>query len=73
MRKDAGYNIADRIRLWVDGDEAVRTAARRHAEYIAGETLAVALDVGGAEPAADVAQSVDLDGITARIAVQRAA
>jgi isoleucyl-tRNA synthetase len=73
MRKDAGYHIADRIRLWVDGDDAVRAAAKRHESYIAGETLAVALEVGGAEPPADLTQDVDLDGIAARIAVRRAA
>jgi isoleucyl-tRNA synthetase len=74
LRKDAGYHIADRIHLWVDGDAAVVKAARRFAEYIAGETLAVGVQVANGEPSppADLTQQVDLDGIAARIAVRRA-
>jgi isoleucyl-tRNA synthetase len=71
LRKDAGYHVTDRIELWVDGDEPVRQAARRHADYIAGETLAQALSEGAA-PAADLAQDLNLDGHKARIAVRRA-
>jgi len=74
LRKDAGYHIADRIHLWVDGDAAVVKAARRYAEYIAGETLAIGVQVANGEPSppADLSQQVDLDGIAARIAVRRA-
>ncbi|MBI1723816.1 MAG: isoleucine--tRNA ligase [Gemmatimonadetes bacterium] len=72
LRRDAGYQVTDRIELWVDGDEAVRAAARRHAEYIAGETLAREVVVEAAGPAADLVQQVDLDGFTARLAVRRA-
>ncbi len=72
MRKDAGYQVGDRIHLWVDGDEAVRQAVLAHTGYISGETLALALAVGEA-PAADLVQDVDLDGMRARLAVRRAA
>jgi isoleucyl-tRNA synthetase len=74
LRKDAGYNIADRIHLWVDGDAPVVNAARRHADYIAGETLAVGVHVanGVPTPPADLTQDFELDGIAARIAVRRA-
>jgi isoleucyl-tRNA synthetase len=71
LRKDAGYRVTDRIELWVDGDEPVREAARRHADYIAGETLARSLTDGPA-PAADLAQDFDMDGYRARLAVRRA-
>jgi isoleucyl-tRNA synthetase len=71
LRRDAGYRVSDRIELWVGGDEPVRKAAERHAEYIAGETLALAVAVAGPVPAADLVQELDLDGFTARIAVRR--
>jgi isoleucyl-tRNA synthetase len=71
MRKDAGYQVADRIRLWVDGGEAVRQAVERHAEYISGETLAIALATSAPDEA-EVIQEVDLDGQQARIALRRA-
>ncbi len=72
MRKDAGYQVGDRIHLWVDGDERVRQAVLAHTGYISGETLALALAVGEA-PTADLVQDVELDGMRARLAVRRAA
>jgi isoleucyl-tRNA synthetase len=72
MRKDAGYQVADRIRLWVDGDPPVLAATRRHADYISGETLATRLTEGPAETSADLVQAVELDGVRATLAVQRA-
>ncbi|MDX6663546.1 MAG: isoleucyl-tRNA synthetase, partial [Solirubrobacterales bacterium] len=39
-RKRAGLEITDRIELQLGGDEALLTAARAHAGYIGGETLA---------------------------------
>ena len=72
MRRDAGYRVTDRIELWVGGDRAVEEAARSHADYIAGETLALALTLGAPEPAADLALEVELDGLRARVAVRKA-
>ena len=46
LRRDSGLDITDRIRLAVDGAEAVRAAAREHAAAIARETLAVEVVVG---------------------------
>jgi len=70
LRRDAGYQVTDRIQLWVDGDARVRQAAAEHRGYISEETLAVSLVVGAAE-SADAAQDADLDGVAARIAVKR--
>jgi isoleucyl-tRNA synthetase len=39
-RQEAGLHISDRIVLTLDGDEVLIAAARTHAAYIAGETLA---------------------------------
>jgi len=69
LRKSKGLKITDRIRLsfWAEGDLAA--VVREHGAYIAGETLAVAapsLNVGA--PPAD-AETVDLDGLTARLAL----
>ncbi len=75
LRREAGYQVTDRIVVWVSGDGAVEEATRCHADYIAGEVLAreVAVGNGGnAAPAADLAQDVELDGMRARLAVRRA-
>ena len=42
-RKDAGLEITDRIELRLGGDPELLDAARAHAEYVAGETLAIAV------------------------------
>jgi isoleucyl-tRNA synthetase len=44
MRKDAGLEITDRIRVaWTGNDRASRVLAA-HGDYVARETLALALD-----------------------------
>jgi isoleucyl-tRNA synthetase len=40
-RKDAGFNIADRIQIEVKGSAAVDAAIAAHADMVKGETLAV--------------------------------
>jgi isoleucyl-tRNA synthetase len=47
MRKEAGLEVTDRIRLtFPEGDGDVTEAFRRHGEWIASETLAVELRPG---------------------------
>jgi isoleucyl-tRNA synthetase len=65
-RREAALAVSDRIRLTIGADGAVADAVRAHAEFLAGETLAVDLTV---VPAADVtapAQTVG-DGGTVRV------
>ncbi len=44
LRKQAGFAIADRIRLHVQATPRLAEAIQAHREYIMGETLAVALE-----------------------------
>jgi isoleucyl-tRNA synthetase len=69
MRRDAGLDVTDRIRIAVDGDEVIRTAVQVHHGYISEETLALdlALVAGGNGSM----QDVDLDGVTAKIAISK--
>ena len=46
-RRDAGFDVSDRITLTLDGPAAVLDAVRTHQEFLAGEVLALA--VGYAE------------------------
>jgi isoleucyl-tRNA synthetase len=71
MRKEAGYEYTTRIRLSVSGEEQVQRAVTAHAGFIQDETLARHLDVGARATAPDLEQQVDLDGVTATLAVQR--
>ncbi len=66
-RRDAEFDISDRIVLTLDGAEPLLAAAREYQEYIAGETLAVEVEyvpLPGVVP-------VLIDGLELRIEVRR--
>lgn len=71
LRKDAGLEVSDRVRLGVSGDPAIRDAVEAHRAFVAGETLApdIELFFDGALPADryTATRDVDLDGLTAVI------
>ncbi len=46
MRKEAGLDVADRIRLWVQGSEALESWVGAFRGYVADETLAREISVG---------------------------
>ncbi len=74
LRRDSGFEVSDRIRLEVAGDDELLTALRSHQEFVAGETLAAELVLGEAETAAGAngqSREVDLDGVRAFIAITR--
>ena len=68
LRKQAGFEIADRIRIHLSASGGLTQAIQVHRSYIMGETLAVAFD---SEPApADAIQAqLDFDGENARVAL----
>ena len=58
-RKERGFAVSDRIRLVYEGDEGIVRAIAAHRDYIAGETLALALEPGAV---ADGATESAIDG-----------
>jgi isoleucyl-tRNA synthetase len=71
MRKDARFNVADRIRISVDAHGEVAEAIDEHSPYICGETLAVELR-RGAPPRDWMMREVDLEEARVHVAVTRA-
>ena len=73
LRRDSGLAVSDRIKLGVfSSDSEVVESLRSWSDYVAGETLAVAVDSGTDIPnsaAYSTVQEVELDGTTARIAL----
>lgn len=47
MRKEANFEVADRISIRVDCDEALKEVIEQHRDYISTETLAKEIDFGG--------------------------
>ena len=72
MRKEAGFAVSDRIVVYVAGDPELEATAREFTDYISGEVLARELSVGESLPTpVNVAQSLELDGLQARVALNR--
>jgi isoleucyl-tRNA synthetase len=67
-RKAANLDISDRIALDLAGDAALIEAAREHAPYVAGETLATSVSYG--ERSLAHSETVTLDGLTLTISLE---
>ncbi len=68
-RRDAGFDVSDRISLTIGGSPVVQEAARAHEALIAGETLTTAYAVGVVAGGTDVTVG---DGETATVVVTKA-
>jgi isoleucyl-tRNA synthetase len=74
-RKTAGLQVEDRIVLRLAGDAELLDAAGSHQDYIAGETLALELAIGGGEnarPSLEYTEQTAVDGLPLTIALSRA-
>jgi isoleucyl-tRNA synthetase len=71
MRKELGFAVSDRVSLWLAGPQEIESAVRDHEEWIAGEVLARDIRVGGDGNGHDSAQTVDIEGQTVRVELQR--
>ncbi|OAI40763.1 hypothetical protein AYO38_05195 [bacterium SCGC AG-212-C10] len=71
MRREAGFDLADRITTWYQGGEDVTRVAQAHAAYIQAETLTTNL-IAGAAPADAFTAEHDLEGESLTLGVRRA-
>jgi isoleucyl-tRNA synthetase len=69
MRKEAGFEVVDRINVYYEAGERLRKALSRFATRVAAETLAESI-AEGAE-AGEYQREWDINGQRARIAVER--
>ena len=65
MRKEADFEVTQRIRVTVEADDELKAAIEAHRTYVTAETLATALDFA----ACGEASSVDLNGHATKICV----
>ena len=69
MRKEAGFEVVDRINVYYEAGPRLRKAVERFASRIAGETLAECLTEG--REAGELGREWDVNGEEAWIAVER--
>lgn len=70
LRKEAGFEIADRIRTYYAGDEEIAAVMQRYGDYIRQETLSIDLSPD-APPDAIHDETAEIDGHTVTLAVVR--
>ncbi len=73
-RKSADLQVEDRVELALAGDPALIDAAHAHRDYLAGETLAVKLELGappGRAAELDYSEETDIDGLGLTISLSR--
>jgi isoleucyl-tRNA synthetase len=69
MRKEAGFEVVDRINVYYESGERLRTAMERFAPRVAAETLAERIARG--PETGEFEREWDINGQKARIAVER--
>jgi isoleucyl-tRNA synthetase len=72
MRKEAGLEVVDRIRIGVCGERSLEEAVQQHREYIAAETLAVELRTGESPSEPLLEQEWTVNDLDASIGIARA-
>ena len=70
IRKDSGFEVTDRIRVEIEQLDLVAPALAEFADYIASQTLAVAVKAA-TEPSGSTIVTSDIDEIPIRIAITR--
>ncbi len=69
MRKDAGFDVTDRIKISFKSSDRLVSALQLQHQYVKNETLAVDLDAAGNR--GEYSASVDINGETCEISVER--
>jgi isoleucyl-tRNA synthetase len=70
MRREAGFDLADRITTWYTAPGDLDRVLTAHGDYVRAETLSTTLTPGAA-PADAHSEQHDLEGLTVTLAVRR--
>lgn len=70
LRKQADFHVADRIRVEYAADAEIAMAIAAQGDWLARETLAVALEKSD-EPTGEIVEQFDIDGFSLRVGITR--
>jgi isoleucyl-tRNA synthetase len=68
IRKESGYDVTDKITVYIEDHEYVREAVKRHSAYIGSQTLASAISLTLTFPENDV-REVEIDEVVVKILI----
>ena len=71
LRKEAGYEVTDRIRLFCSCDEEVADAVSKYEDYLKSETLSSEVILGDVPDNTDITSQEGLNGKSVRIALSK--
>jgi isoleucyl-tRNA synthetase len=71
LRREAGFQVADRIALGVAGTETILDIAKQYRAFIVEETLTRQFVAGGSVPQADLTSEVEIDGHAVTLSLRR--
>jgi isoleucyl-tRNA synthetase len=71
MRKDAGFSVTDRIRIYFESSDRIAEAVLRMSDHIKSETLAVHIQRDGLDAAAH-REKFEIDGDSCEIGISKA-
>ncbi len=69
MRKEADFNLTDRIKIYYQCPDKLKTAINKNLDYLKNETLAV--EVIEREDTGEIYRSIEINSIPAKIALSR--
>jgi len=70
IRKENGYDVTDKITVLIEDNEFVREAVKRHASYIASQTLATEVKLTDDFSKEDM-RDVEIDEVVVKVVVSR--
>ena len=70
IRKDAGFDVTDKITVLIEDNDFVREAVKRHSSYIGSQTLATSVSLAK-NFEADNVKEVEVDEVAVRVLVTK--
>ena len=71
MRKDADFEVTQRIAVTVACDAEMKASIEKHRDYVMGEVLALELSFSDAASGGDIDRTVDLNGHSTTVSVAK--
>lgn len=71
LRKEAGFEVTDRIELFFHADNTINKAIERHSDYLKSETLAKEIRLDELPEGLDISKTESLNGQEATIGLKR--
>ncbi len=70
IRKDNGFDVTDKITVYIEDIEFVREAVNRHSAYIGSQTLATTVSLSG-NISGDNVREVEIDEVSVKVSVSK--